>query len=223
MWKYLSMHRDSMTYYSHHIACCSVIWHSLHQIDCYEIIILCVCANQLPIPASPSTAAPRNNPPPARSVSWKYSQRSCFDEKPLWPNHHLVARCSPRNARSAAAARICRRANILRCVQVDARLTRRLLQMHLHCLPRPCATVEATWASKKKAHSNPSLEWRQCRQSGENSMQKYGITLQNGKGRSGGETHTWWDAWRGRRSSPAPSFSCWDWALHTAWAEHADW
>lgn len=32
------MHTHSMTYYRLAIACCSVIWHSLHKIDCYEMI-----------------------------------------------------------------------------------------------------------------------------------------------------------------------------------------
>lgn len=36
-------------------------------------------------------------------------------------------------------------------------------------------------------------------------------TARKGKGRSASATHTWEDAWRGRRSSPAPSFGCWDW------------
>lgn len=46
---------------------------------------------------------------------------------------------------------------------------------------------------------------------GQISMQQDAITQQIRNKGVDSETHTWEDAWRCRRSSPAPSFGCWDW------------
>ena len=97
---------------------------------------------------------------PART-SWKYSQPSCFDESRLAKSLPRCKNLYPRNARSAAAsahprlatssggsALICRRANILRCVQVNARLASRFLQMR----PR--------WLRAFTKTRCPALPWR---------------------------------------------------------------
>lgn len=124
---------------------------------------------------------------PART-SWKYSQPSCFDESRLAKSLPRCKNFYPRNARSAAAsahprlatssggsALICRRANILRCVQVNARLASRFLQMRLRwlwvftttrCPALPWRLREAQKKNKIKVQQQPlprnkpvSAEW----------------------------------------------------------------
>ena len=125
-------------------------------------------SNQLSIPASPSAASPAafrgrggEKPSLPARTSWKYSQPSCFDESRLAKSLPRCKNLYPRNARSAAAsahprlatssggsALICRRANILRCVQVNARLASRFLQMR----PR--------WLRAFTKTRCPALPWR---------------------------------------------------------------
>lgn len=130
------MHRYSMTYYSHAIAYCSVIWHSLHKIDCYEMIFQ-ISSQYLLRPVPQVQRLPEKNLY-LHALQVENIVSGHVLTKAAWPNHNPVANF-PREMHAATAASahprlatssggsalICRRANILRCVQVDARLTRR--------------------------------------------------------------------------------------------------
>jgi len=158
------------------IACCSVIWHSLHTIFSYDF------SNQPPVPASGSAASQRlpeerKKSLPARTASWKYSQRSCFGQI-ITPLLIFPEKCTQSSSERASppghqqrllGADLSKGEHFEVCASWLA-ANEEVLQMRprwlwvftkTRCPALPGSLREPQ--KNKNRHSNPSLEISQCR------------------------------------------------------------